>query len=141
MSKTTDCLIALLADTLALRLKTQVYHWNVRCPAFPAVHVMLGDQYGALDDAVDVIAERVRVLDELVPPGFVGLSSIAPALGLSDPYSLLGDLVAGHDMVLATIRECIAFCPDADQATLNLLADRQAEHEKMKWFLSSTIPQ
>src|SRR3989338_6537847 len=60
----------LLADTYALYLKTQNFHWNVKGARFPELHLMFETQYRELAEAVDRIAERIRALGYLAPATF-----------------------------------------------------------------------
>ena len=54
-----DSLVKVLADTYALALKTQNYHWNVTGPSFAQYHAMFEEQYTALYAAGDEVAERM----------------------------------------------------------------------------------
>ena len=54
----------LLADTYTLYLNTHNFHWNVTGPMFNTLHLMFMDQYTELWNSVDVIAERIRALDQ-----------------------------------------------------------------------------
>src|SRR5476649_654312 len=65
--KIADGLSHLLADTYTLYLKTHNFHWNVTGPMFNTLHLMFEGQYTELWMAVDVIAERIRALDEPAP--------------------------------------------------------------------------
>ena len=53
---------ALLADEYVLYTKTRNYHWNVVGPQFNDLHKFFGEQYEAIDDFVDDVAERARTL-------------------------------------------------------------------------------
>jgi starvation-inducible DNA-binding protein len=53
---------ALLADEYVLYTKTRNYHWNVVGPQFNDLHKLFGEQYEAIDEFVDDIAERARTL-------------------------------------------------------------------------------
>ena len=53
-----EALVKVLADTYALALKTQNYHWNVTGPSFAQYHAMFEEQYTALYAAGDEVAER-----------------------------------------------------------------------------------
>ncbi len=55
-----DSLKMVLADTYALYLKTQNYHWNVTGPNFKSLHLLFEEQYTDLAQAVDSVAERIR---------------------------------------------------------------------------------
>jgi len=51
-----------LADVYLLLVKTRKYHWDVVGPQFRSMHELWQEQYEALSQHVDVIAERVRAL-------------------------------------------------------------------------------
>ena len=65
-----------LADTYALYLKTQNFHWNVTGPHFDSMHAMFAGQYEDLANAVDEIAERIRILGERAPGSFAEFSQL-----------------------------------------------------------------
>ncbi|MEM9259696.1 MAG: ferritin-like domain-containing protein, partial [Bacteroidota bacterium] len=52
----------LIADAIALWLKTKNYHWHVTGPHFRDYHVLLDDQAAGILATVDPLAERVRKL-------------------------------------------------------------------------------
>jgi starvation-inducible DNA-binding protein len=66
-----------LADTYALYLKSQRYHWNVSGPRFRELHLMFEEQYGQLAMGVDEIAERIRALGVLAPGTFAEFSRLS----------------------------------------------------------------
>src|SRR5213596_2239071 len=51
---------ALLADVLALYLKTKNFHWHVSGPHYRDYHLLLDEQADQLYATTDPIAERVR---------------------------------------------------------------------------------
>ncbi len=53
-----EALARLLADTYALYLRTQKYHWNVVGSRFRELHLMFEEEYRELAEATDQIAER-----------------------------------------------------------------------------------
>ena len=57
----------LLGETYALYAKTHGYHWNVTGPRFNELHAMFMAQYVDLWNALDLIAERIRVLGHFAP--------------------------------------------------------------------------
>ncbi len=133
----------LLADTHALYLKTHGYHWNVRGPQFPALHHLFEDQYKSLWSALDEIAERIRALGALAPQG---QTSMANLTGVKDgdahwgAQEMLRDLLKDHEQVCGTIKAAIQAAEGADDAaTVDLLNDRLAAHEKHAWMLRATL--
>jgi starvation-inducible DNA-binding protein len=140
MSKVADSLIDLLADTFALYRVTHLYHWNVTGPNFPALHKMFNDQYDALFEEVDKIAEHVRALGEVIPPDFATRTELdATQRSAASWQDMVNDLIAGHAAVITTIlfAQTVAE-PEDDQATINLLAERMDYHLKQKWMLTAT---
>src|SRR5690554_1302291 len=60
--KVADGLLKVLADSYVLYLKTQNFHWNVTGPHFHSLHEQFEVQYKDLAEAIDEIAERIRIL-------------------------------------------------------------------------------
>src|SRR3989338_4269510 len=67
----------LLADTYTLYLKTHNFHWNVTGPMFQTLHLMFEQHYNELWMAVDLIAERIRALDQLAPGTYSEFSALS----------------------------------------------------------------
>ena len=53
-------LTTLLADMLALYMKTKNFHWHMSGPHFRDYHLMLDEQAGEIFATTDAIAERAR---------------------------------------------------------------------------------
>ena len=53
-------LTTLLADMLALYMKTKNFHWHMSGPHFRDYHLMLDEQAGEIFATSDAIAERSR---------------------------------------------------------------------------------
>ena len=58
-----DELNGVLADHLALYVKTKNFHWHVAGPRFHDLHLLFDEQATAILGVVDLIAERVRKND------------------------------------------------------------------------------
>ena len=54
----------LLADTFVIYLKTHYFHWNVKGPLFPQLHKLFDDQYNEIYSSIDMIAEKIKYLDD-----------------------------------------------------------------------------
>ena len=52
-----------IRDRYTLYLKTHNFHWNVTGPMFNTLHLMFMGQYTELWNAVDPIAERIRMVE------------------------------------------------------------------------------
>lgn len=133
----------LLADTYTLYLKTHHFHWNVTGPMFQTLHLMFETQYNELWTAVDVIAERIRALDEFAPgtySEFSALSSIKEDKGNTKAHAMIRALVSGHEAVIRTARSVFPVAEKAgDQVTIDLLTQRMQIHEKTAWMLRSLL--
>lgn len=141
---TSEGLATLLADTYALALLTQNFHWNVTGVNFPAYHALFGDQYDALAAAVDEIAERIRSLGFAAPASFKAFaertSIVFPEHRLSD-HEMVAALNHGHETVIRTVRKVLPGAQAAgDEGTADFLIGRLEAHEKAAWFLRSTLP-
>ena len=134
-------LCRLLADTYALYLKTQNYHWNVTGPAFFQLHAAFEEQYTELAAAVDTVAERIRALGYRAPGSFAefaALSSLADQADLPSAAEMAERLAADHTAVASTARSVLRAAQDAgDEPTGDLMVERQQEHEKTAWMLRS----
>ena len=121
-----DLLNTLLADAFTLYVKTLKFHWNVVGPNFSELHSLFGDQYEALQDAVDSIAERVRQMGgttEGTMEEFLKKATIKEAPGENpDAMGMIKD-------------KC--FEEFKDQGTGNFLTDLMEKHEKTAWMLRS----
>ncbi|MEE9251450.1 MAG: Dps family protein [Alphaproteobacteria bacterium] len=133
----------LLADTYALALKTQNFHWNVTGPLFGILHEMFESQYTELAAAVDEIAERIRALGEPAPGSFARfstLTSLKEAEGSPDALAMVRELAEGQEAVVRTARALFAATQRGkDEATADLLAERLRAHEKNAWMLRSIL--
>lgn len=91
-------LTTLLADMLALYIKTKNFHWHVSGPDFREYHLLLEEQAAAIFATTDVIAERARKL------GGTTLRSVGHISRLTRILDNDGDFVPAHEM-LAELRE------------------------------------
>lgn len=138
-----DGLSHLLADTYALYIKTQSFHWNVTGPMFQALHTMFETQYSELADAVDEVAERIRALGHPSPGSFsqfAELSTVKEEAGVPAAEEMIRQLVLGHEAVVRTSRTVLASAEsNDDQVTVDLLTERMQVHEKTAWMLRSLL--
>ncbi|WPZ34268.1 DNA starvation/stationary phase protection protein [Thalassobaculum sp. OXR-137] len=130
-----------LADTYALALKTQNYHWNVEGPTFYGLHNLFEEQYNDAHGAVDELAERIRALGAPAPgsfQAFMDATKIADAKQNADAQTMVSDLVASHETMGETLREGISVAEKAgDPATADMLTGRLTTHDKHAWMLRS----
>jgi len=132
-----------LADSYALYLKTQNYHWNVTGPLFKSVHDLTEQQYTALTTVIDDVAERIRALGHKAPGGYKTLfetTRIKDGDENQPAEKMVADLVEGHEQVIARAREVLRAAEEAgDEATVDMMVARLEDHEKQAWMLRSLI--
>ena len=134
----------LLADHLALYLKTKNFHWHVKGPRFRDLHLLFDEQAIELRDQIDAIGERVRKLGEVT---LTSIGSVARATQVKDQDSteLDGDAMVKelHADNVAMIKRLKGMKPLAeeagDNATDGLLDDWTDMAEERAWFLKSTL--
>ncbi len=133
----------LLANTFTLYLKTHYYHWNVVGPNFSAYHALFEEQYKALFDAVDVIAERIRAKGEIAPGSFKefnDLKTISEAKSKIDALAMIKDLSESHETLCQSLHSLLDQAKaDNDDVTQDLALERMEFHEKTIWMLRSHL--
>ncbi|WP_249731857.1 Dps family protein [Roseococcus sp. SDR] len=138
-----ESLNGLLADTLALYLKTKNFHWHVSGPNFREYHLLLDEQATKIFAVVDDIAERVRKL------GGATLRSINQAAAMTRIAPNEADDVSARDMLAellednrayaACLRTAHEICDGhGDVATASLLEVWIDDAEQRIWFLQAT---
>lgn len=141
--QTVEVLEKVLANSYALALKTQNYHWNVVGENFKSLHELFGAQYEELFDAIDEIAERMRALGSKVDGTFENFSKLIKIKSGDknlDKNMMLQDLVADHEVVAAMLKDGIKTAQDElDEATADMFIGRIQSHEKSIWMLRSSI--
>ncbi|RMX04021.1 Dps family protein [Legionella jordanis] len=135
-------LSVLMADTYALYLKTQNYHWHVTGPQFKSMHELFEMQYQELAEAVDTLAERIRALGHQAPATFKefeNLKRIKDGDAGKSANEMVTELAHDHDTLVKDLNQALALVEDhKDEGTATLLGDRLAAHEKARWMLNAS---
>ncbi|MGE4348905.1 MAG: Dps family protein [Candidatus Berkiella sp.] len=133
----------ILADTYALYLKSQNYHWNVEGIHFQSLHSLFETHYKALSEAVDEIAERIRALGFKAPGSFKifdSLKTITDANENASAKEMLEDLKRSHQTIQKNIIAALEVAQQQkDEVTIGLLVDRLEYHEKTLWMLGAHL--
>lgn len=133
----------LLSDVFLLYIKTLKYHWNVHGIVFHDFHALFKEQYEALLDISDDIAERARALGE---PSFGSMTEFAKHTRLKeepgkipDALGMIKQLLEDHETIIRQMREDLETCADlGDMGTNNFLTEIMERHEKIAWMLRAT---
>lgn len=133
----------ILADTYILYVKTQNFHWNIVDPRFDTLHQFLEKQYEELAEAIDEIAERIRILGERAPgtlKQFLDMTSYKESNGEENSDDMLQQLIEDHEAMCQHLRERIERSNElGDIGTSDLLTQRLRAHEKSAWMLRSHL--
>ena len=145
MSKVSEAMTQVLADSYALYLKTQNYHWNVEGPYFKSLHELFELQYTDLAAAIDEIAERIRALGAKAPGSFSAfskLTSIKEGSDNLDAFAMVRDLHDDQLKLSTALGKAIKAAQEvSDEVTIGMLTERQTVHQKNAWMLRSSLPQ
>ncbi|MBN8853951.1 MAG: DNA starvation/stationary phase protection protein [Sphingobacteriales bacterium 50-39] len=135
----------LLADEFVLYTKTRNAHWNVEGPDFHTMHIFFEQQYEALDETMDSVAERIRQLGHFAPAtlqSFLSLTHLTEKLGEeNDSQGFLKELLVDHENIIIYCRENInRFANEyGDLGTSDFITGLMEEHEKMAWMLRAHL--
>ena len=139
-----DILNARLADAIDLALLTKQAHWNLKGIQFIAVHEMLDLFRTAIDEHVDIIAERVAQLDGIA----LGTTQVVSKATTLAPYPTDIRKVPDHLAALAEryaalanqVREDIDATDEAGDAdAADILTAFSRELDKDLWFIKSHL--
>lgn len=133
----------LLASTYDLYYQTQACHWNVVSPQFHMYHQLFEEQYNALSEAVDDIAERIRALGQFPAMDLKKLLSgsfLSPLPQSTEGPKMVAHLLKAHEKMIAELRKMEEKADDVDdEGTADFFIERLRAHEKTAWMLRSGL--
>jgi starvation-inducible DNA-binding protein len=130
----------LLADGLALHLKTKNFHWHLSGKHFRDYHLLFDEQAAQIFAMTDPLAERIRKI------GGTTLRSIGHVSRLQrvqdndeefvTPAAMLQELMNDNKVMARAMRDAHEVCDEhKDVATASLLENFIDETEQRTWFL------
>lgn len=135
---------ARLADALALGMAIKQAHWNVKGINFIAVHELLDTVYANNQEHVDIMAERVQILDGTAvgtAEEVAKASTLAPyptnLVKSADHIKAICERMRDHGAKLRAAIDSTDEAGDANTADLFTAASRTAD--KDLWFLESHL--
>ena len=138
-----DGLNGLLADHIALWLKTKNFHWHVTGPRFHDLHLLFDAQAIEIQAQIDIIAERVRMNNA---PTLTSLASVSAATQIADqdkklePDAMVAELLGDNEKLIERLKSLKDAADKAgDNATDGLLDDWTDMAEQRAWFLRATL--
>lgn len=140
-----EVLIKTLADEFVLYTKTKRAHWNVEGPDFYNKHLFFEQQYDAIDEIVDSVAERIRSLGHYTPAtlkDFLALTHLSEELQeKNDSNGFIKELLIDHESIIIYLRENINSIANElqDAGTSDFITGLVETHEKMAWMLRAHL--
>ena len=142
-SKLAESMKTVLANTYALYLKTQNYHWNVEGPHFKPLHELFEEQYTDLAGAIDEMAELIRGLGHKAPGTFSAYSkliTIKDGDETATAETMVKELAEDQEKMEKLLNETLKIAQDEeDEVITDALIGRLTVHRKNKWILSSSL--
>ena len=135
----------ILSDEFLLYTKTRNAHWNVEGIDFSAKHIFFESQYEQLDDTMDNVAERIRMLGDYAPATlsqFLRLTHLTEqSREKNDSAGFIRELLADHESIIVYLRENISRFADEfnDFGTSDFITGLMETHEKMAWMLRAHL--
>lgn len=138
-----DSLKTVLADSYALYVKTQNYHWNVEGSNFKALHMLFEEQYTDLAMAIDTTAELIRGLGEKAPGTFDAYTkntSIKPGNENASADQMVKELTEDQGAIQKTLQSTLEAAQKAgDEVVAGFVIERLTLHRKAAWMLKSSL--
>ena len=143
-SKVIALLNGLLAGAIDLKLHAKQAHWNVKGAGFIALHKLLDDTAGAVEEFADLIAERAVALGGSAE----GLVTHVQGRSALEPYP--EGIFEARDHLDAITTSVAAFAKAAragideaaswkDAVTADLLTGVTRDLDKQLWFLEAHL--
>jgi starvation-inducible DNA-binding protein len=137
----TDSLNKLLASYSVHNQKLRNFHWNVKGGDFFDLHKIFEDQYNVASEAIDIIAERIRIF------GQTPLSKMSDYLETSIINEVETDLIS-HEMVVETLKDYRILIEqmfevvdiaieNGDSGTESMIKSMIKQLEKNHWMLTA----
>lgn len=144
-AKVAEILVKTLADESILYTKTRKAHWNVEGQDFYNKHLFFKAQYQQLDEMIDQMAERIRMLGHYAPATlgeYLALTHLSEShLEANDSLTYMRELLSDHESIIIHLRENIEnFAVEfRDAGTSDYITGLLETHEKMAWMLRSHL--
>lgn len=130
------------AETYLLLIKTHNFHWNVQGPLFQQLHTLFETQYNELFLAVDIIAERLKSLDQRALGSAEEFLNISSMNGSKEKKwkKMIKELIEDHEQIIKDYKILIKLSQKQDdESTADLAIERVEVHQKHIWMLKSHL--
>jgi len=140
MNELQAALNVVVSNTFVMAFKAQSFHWNVEGRSFHMYHKFYQEIYDDLFEAVDELAESIRMIDGFAP---YSLDNILEYSTIKEEKSskcnMVKSLIDDNDEVINSLDACFQLAEEEnDQGLMDLLGSRIRIHKKFGWMLKST---
>ena len=141
LTEINDLLNHVLADGNVLYIKLRKFHWNLSGDNFMELHKLFEEQYDAVAEAIDEVAERISTLGGIAigtTSEFAELSLLIENPGkIPSNQEMIKELVNDHETIVKSLRKFVDDTEEkyGDKGTSDFLTGLMQAHEKMAWKL------
>ena len=141
LTEINDLLNHVLADGNVLYIKLRKFHWNLSGDNFMELHKLFEEQYDAVAEAIDEVAERISTLGGVAigtTLEFAELSLLIESPGkIPNNQEMIKELVNDHETIVKSLRKFVddTEAKYGDKGTSDFLTGLMQAHEKMAWKL------
>ena len=141
LTEINDLLNHVLADGNVLYIKLRKFHWNLSGDNFMELHKLFEEQYDAVAEAIDEVAERISTLGGVAigtTSEFAELSLLIENPGkIPTNQEMIKELVNDHETIVKSLRKFVDDTEEkyGDKGTSDFLTGLMQAHEKMVWKL------
>jgi len=140
----TEAINPLIADALALYVKTKNYHWHIAGSHFREYHKLLDQQSQTILEAVDALAERVRRIGGTTIRSIGHISQLQSIQDDNRDYVPAGEmaqqLMEDNKRLAQMQRAAHEVCERChDVATASILETVIDETERRTWYLFEVV--
>ena len=141
LTEINDLLNHVLADGNVLYIKLRKFHWNLSGDNFMELHKLFEEQYDAVAEAIDEVAERISTLGGVAigtTLEFAELSLLIENPGkIPNNQEMIKELVNDHETIVKSLRKFVDDTEEkyGDKGTSDFLTGLMQAHEKMAWKL------
>jgi starvation-inducible DNA-binding protein len=135
---------SLLADEVVLYIQTRNYHWNIEGSNFNEMHLFFEKQSTALDEIMDAVAERIRMIghySEARLADYLKLTHLVEQPYSNDQSIQLKNLLASQETVVRNLRRLITTFSDKykDAGSSDFVTQLLGRHEKIAWMIRAYL--
>ena len=141
LTEINDLLNHVLADGNVLYIKLRKFHWNLSGDNFMELHKLFEEQYDAVAEAIDEVAERISTLGGVAigtTSEFAELSLLIENPGkIPTNQEMIKEPVNDHETIVKAWRQFVDDTEEkyGDKGTSDFLTGLMQAHEKMAWKL------